>query len=192
MVGGAPIFQVSAMPLKQALAFFEALNARRPSRPDRDKIVKEIVARVGFLNNVGLDYLSLDRSADTLVGRRVAAHPPGLADRFRPHRRDVRADEPSIGLHQRDNDRLLATLKHLRDSATRCWWFEHDEDAIRAADYWSTWAPAPGCTVRSGGGRHAEAIRLSEHSLTGAISVRPAPHRHPKTRRQPDPSGSWW
>jgi excinuclease ABC subunit A len=108
MVGGVPIFQVSAMPLKQVLAFFEALTLDGQRAQIADKIVKEIVARVGFLNNVGLDYLSLDRSADTLSGgesQRIR-----LASQIGSGLTGVMyvLDEPSIGLHQRDNDRLLA------------------------------------------------------------------------------------
>src|SRR5574340_1055497 len=115
MVGGVPIYEVSAMPLKQVLVFFEALKLEGHRAQIAEKIVEEIVARVGFLNNVGLDYLSLDRSADTLSGgdsQRIR-----LASQIGSGLTGVMyvLDEPSIGLHQRDNDRLLQTLKKLRD-----------------------------------------------------------------------------
>ena len=91
MVGGAPIYEVSAMPLKQALAFFETLKLDGHRAQIADRIVKEIIARLSFLNNVGLDYLSLDRSADTLSGGEAQRIRLAIADRLRPDRRDVRA-----------------------------------------------------------------------------------------------------
>ena len=144
MVGGVPIYQVSALPLKQALAFFEALTLDGHRAQIADKIVKEIIARVGFLNNVGLDYLSLDRSADTLSGGE--AQRIRLASQIGSGLTGVMyvLDEPSIGLHQRDNDRLLATLKHLRDIGNSVIVVEHDEDAIRAADYVVDMGPGAG------------------------------------------------
>ena len=95
-----------------------------------DRIVKEIVSRLAFLNNVGLDYLALDRSAETLSGgesQRIR-----LASQIGSGLTGVMyvLDEPSIGLHQRDNDRLLATLKHLRDLGNSVIVVEHDQDAI--------------------------------------------------------------
>src|SRR6185437_8650722 len=100
-----------------------------------DKVVKEIVARLMFLNNVGLDYLSLERSAETLSGGE--AQRIRLASQIGSGLTGVMyvLDEPSIGLHQRDNDRLIATLKHLRDIGNSVLVVEHDEDAIRSADY---------------------------------------------------------
>ncbi|MBU1532886.1 MAG: excinuclease ABC subunit UvrA [Gammaproteobacteria bacterium] len=188
MVGGVPIFQVSAMPLKEALAFFEALTLEGHRAQIADKIVKEIVARVGFLNNVGLDYLSLDRSADTLSGgesQRIR-----LASQIGSGLTGVMyvLDEPSIGLHQRDNDRLLATLKHLRDIGNSVLVVEHDEDAIRAADYVVDMGPGAGVhggeVVAEG---TPEAIRMSEHSLTGQFLSGRRRIAIPKTRRPPDP-----
>ena len=188
MVGGVPIFQVSAMPLKQALAFFEALKLDGHRAQIADKIVKEIIARVGFLNNVGLDYLSLDRSADTLSGgesQRIR-----LASQIGSGLTGVMyvLDEPSIGLHQRDNDRLLATLKHLRDIGNSVLVVEHDEDAIRAADYVVDMGPGAGVhggeVVAEG---TPEAIRMSEHSLTGQYLSGRRRIAIPKKRRQPDP-----
>ncbi len=168
MVGGAPIYRVSAMPLKDVLAFFETLKLDGHRAQIADKIVKEIVARLGFLNNVGLDYLSLDRSADTLSGGE--AQRIRLASQIGSGLTGVMyvLDEPSIGLHQRDNDRLLATLKHLRDIGNSVLVVEHDEDAIRAADYVVDMGPGAGVhggeVVAQG---TPEEIRLAEHSLTG-------------------------
>jgi excinuclease ABC subunit A len=188
MVGGVPIFEVSAMPLKQVLVFFEALKLDGHRAQIADRIVKEIVARVGFLNNVGLDYLSLDRSADTLSGgesQRIR-----LASQIGSGLTGVMyvLDEPSIGLHQRDNDRLLATLKHLRDIGNSVLVVEHDEDAIRAADYVVDMGPGAGVhggeVVAEG---TPEAIRMSEHSLTGQYLSGRRRIAIPKTRRQPDP-----
>jgi len=188
MVGGVAIFQVSAMPLKQVLAFFEALTLDGQRAQIADKIVHEIAARVGFLNNVGLDYLSLDRSADTLSGgesQRIR-----LASQIGSGLTGVMyvLDEPSIGLHQRDNDRLLATLKHLRDIGNSVLVVEHDEDAIRAADYVVDMGPGAGVhggeVVAEG---TPEAIRMSEHSLTGQFLSGRRRIASPEKRRQPDP-----
>jgi excinuclease ABC subunit A len=188
MVGGVPIYQVSAMPLKQVLVFFEALKLDGHRAQIADRIVKEIVARVGFLNNVGLDYLSLDRSADTLSGgesQRIR-----LASQIGSGLTGVMyvLDEPSIGLHQRDNDRLLSTLKHLRDIGNSVLVVEHDEDAIRAADYVVDMGPGAGVhggeVVAEG---TPEAIRMSEHSLTGQFLSGRRRIAIPKTRRAPDP-----
>ena len=100
-----------------------------------DRIIKEIISRLKFLNNVGLDYLSLHRSADTLSGGE--AQRIRLASQIGSGLTGVMyvLDEPSIGLHQRDNDRLITTLKHLRDIGNTVLVVEHDEDAIRSADY---------------------------------------------------------
>ncbi|MDO9467960.1 MAG: excinuclease ABC subunit UvrA, partial [Thiobacillus sp.] len=188
MMGGVPIYVVSAMPLKQVLAFFEALTLDGHRAQIADRIVKEIIARVGFLNNVGLDYLSLDRSADTLSGgesQRIR-----LASQIGSGLTGVMyvLDEPSIGLHQRDNDRLLGTLKHLRDIGNSVLVVEHDEDAIRAADYVVDMGPGAGVhggeVVAEG---TPEAIRLAEHSLTGQYLSGRRRIAIPKTRRQPDP-----
>lgn len=184
MVGGAAIYQVSAMPLKAVLAFFEALKLDGHRAQIADKIVKEIVARVGFLNNVGLDYLSLDRSADTLSGGE--AQRIRLASQIGSGLTGVMyvLDEPSIGLHQRDNDRLLATLKHLRDIGNSVLVVEHDEDAIRAADYVVDMGPGAGVhggeVVAQG---TPEEIRLAENSLTGQYLTGRRAIAIPKARR---------
>jgi excinuclease ABC subunit A len=129
------IYQVAAKPLREALDFFETLKLKGAKKAIADRIIKEIVARLKFLNNVGLDYLSLDRSADTLSGGE--AQRIRLASQIGSGLTGVMyvLDEPSIGLHQRDNDRLIATLKHLRDIGNTVLVVEHDEDAIRCADH---------------------------------------------------------
>ena len=106
--------------------------------------MREIVNRLRFLNNVGLDYLSLDRAADTLSGgesQRIR-----LASQIGSGLTGVMyvLDEPSIGLHQRDNDRLIETLKHLRDLGNSVLVVEHDEEAIRAADHVIDMGPGAG------------------------------------------------
>ncbi|MDY7540119.1 excinuclease ABC subunit UvrA [Undibacterium sp. RTI2.1] len=129
------IYEVSALPLRQTLSFFESLTLVGAKREIADRIIKEISSRLTFLNNVGLDYLSLDRSADTLSGGE--AQRIRLASQIGSGLTGVMyvLDEPSIGLHQRDNDRLIDTLKHLRDIGNSVLVVEHDEDAIRCADF---------------------------------------------------------
>ncbi|HEX2530356.1 MAG TPA: excinuclease ABC subunit UvrA [Burkholderiaceae bacterium] len=129
------IYEVAATPLRETLAFFEQLKLTGAKKEIADRIIKEIVSRLKFLNNVGLDYLSLERSADTLSGGE--AQRIRLASQIGSGLTGVMyvLDEPSIGLHQRDNDRLIATLKHLRDIGNSVLVVEHDEDAIRNADF---------------------------------------------------------
>jgi excinuclease ABC subunit A len=129
------IYEVAATPLRDTLHFFETLKLTGAKREIADRIIKEIVSRLKFLNNVGLDYLSLERSADTLSGGE--AQRIRLASQIGSGLTGVMyvLDEPSIGLHQRDNDRLITTLKHLRDIGNSVLVVEHDEDAIRCADY---------------------------------------------------------
>jgi excinuclease ABC subunit A len=123
------------MPVDRALAFFEALDLPGRRGEIAARIVKEIAERLRFLVNVGLDYLTLDRSADTLSG--------GEAQRIRLASQIGAGlvgvmyvlDEPSIGLHQRDNQRLLDTLTYLRDLGNTVIVVEHDEEAIRSADH---------------------------------------------------------
>ena len=121
--------------LRETLHFFETLKLKGAKKDIADRIIKEIISRLNFLNNVGLDYLSLDRSADTLSGGE--AQRIRLASQIGSGLTGVMyvLDEPSIGLHQRDNDRLITTLKHLRDIGNTVIVVEHDEDAIRCADY---------------------------------------------------------
>jgi excinuclease ABC subunit A len=134
-VADRAIFEVSALTLAQASHFFEKLTLTGNKQAIAEKIVKEILTRITFLNNVGLDYLSLDRSADTLSGgesQRIR-----LASQIGSGLTGVMyvLDEPSIGLHQRDNSRLLSTLKQLRDTGNTVIVVEHDQEAIGAADH---------------------------------------------------------
>ncbi|MCC7005995.1 MAG: excinuclease ABC subunit UvrA [Ottowia sp.] len=129
------IFEISAMPLHHCLAYFLALKLKGVKQGIAEKIIQEISARLSFLNNVGLNYLSLERSAETLSGGE--AQRIRLASQIGSGLTGVMyvLDEPSIGLHQRDNDRLITTLKHLRDLGNSVLVVEHDEDMIRASDY---------------------------------------------------------
>ena len=122
----------------------DTLKLRGAKAEIADKIVREIGARLHFLNNVGLDYLSLDRNADTLSGGE--AQRIRLASQIDSGLTGVMyvLDEPSIGLHQRDNERLIGTLRHLRDLGNSVLVVEHDEDAVRAADYVVDMGPGAG------------------------------------------------
>ena len=167
-VGDKTLHAISAMPLKEAHSWFEAVKLTPQKMAIAEKILKEISSRVQFLNNVGLDYLSLVRSADTLSGGE--AQRIRLASQIGSGLTGVMyvLDEPSIGLHQRDNERLLATLKRLRDLGNSVIVVEHDEDAINMADYVVDMGPGAG---EHGGQIVAEGtpaeIRKSSQSLTG-------------------------
>jgi len=187
-VGGRAIYEVSALPLRQAARFFGELRLEGHRQAIADKIVKEIVNRLQFLNNVGLDYLSLDRSADTLSGGE--AQRIRLASQIGSGLTGVMyvLDEPSIGLHQRDNDRLLSTLKHLRDLGNSVIVVEHDQEAIETADFVVDMGPGAG---EHGGaiiaqGTPAE-IRAAPASLTGAYLAGRRQIPVPKRRRKPKP-----
>ena len=134
-LGALTLHQISRMPLGEARDFFLNLKMSGHKAQVAEKILKEITSRLQFLINVGLDYLSLDRSAETLSGGE--AQRIRLASQIGSGLTGVMyvLDEPSIGLHQRDNDRLLQTLKQLRDIGNTVIVVEHDEDAIRSADY---------------------------------------------------------
>ncbi|WP_324668196.1 excinuclease ABC subunit UvrA [Geochorda subterranea] len=136
-VGGLNIMQVTAMSVRQALAWFETLEARLTERERAiaAQVLKEIRARLSFMVDVGLDYLTLDRAAGTLAGGE--AQRIRLATQIGSQLVGVLyiLDEPSIGLHQRDNRRLLNTLKHLRDLGNTVIVVEHDEETIREADF---------------------------------------------------------
>ena len=134
-VGGKAIYELSVLPLTQAIAFFQGLTLPGVKQAIAEKIVREIVNRLQFLVNVGLEYLSLDRAADTLSGGE--AQRIRLASQIGSGLTGVMyvLDEPSIGLHQRDNARLLETLKRLRDIGNSVIVVEHDEEAIMSADY---------------------------------------------------------
>ncbi|MBU2790235.1 excinuclease ABC subunit UvrA [Acidithiobacillus caldus] len=167
-VGQLAIHEASALSIAEAYSYFDALALEGKDAVIAERILKEITSRLRFLVDVGLNYLSLDRSAETLSG--------GEAQRIRLASQIGAGlvgvmyvlDEPSIGLHQRDNDRLLGTLKHLRDLGNTVIVVEHDEDAIRAADYVVDMGPAAGLhggeVVAQG---HPEAIRQNPQSLTG-------------------------
>ena len=134
-VGKQALHEVSAWPLTQTYQFFTTLDLAGNKKQIAEKILKEITERLGFLINVGLDYLNLSRSAETLSGGE--AQRIRLASQIGSGLTGVMyvLDEPSIGLHQRDNDRLLNTLKRLRDLGNSVIVVEHDEDAIRHADF---------------------------------------------------------
>jgi len=143
-VKGRPIYEVEHSTLRECLAYFEGLKLKGNKAEIGDKVVREIASRLRFLNDVGLNYLSLDRSADTLSGGE--AQRIRLASQIGSGLTGVMyvLDEPSIGLHQRDNDRLIATLRRLRDLGNSVLVVEHDEDAIRAADWVLDLGPGAG------------------------------------------------
>ncbi|MFT7223000.1 MAG: excinuclease ABC subunit A [Cellvibrionaceae bacterium] len=176
------------MPIGEAYAYFEALNFSGAKAEIASKILKEIKERFRFLIDVGLNYLMLNRSAETLSG--------GEAQRIRLASQIGAGlvgvmyilDEPSIGLHQRDNERLLKTLMHLRDLGNTVIVVEHDEDAICMADYIVDIGPGAGVhggeVVASG---KLDDIKKSERSLTGQYLSGKKCIAVPKSRRKPDP-----
>ncbi|HRD96589.1 MAG TPA: excinuclease ABC subunit UvrA [Rubrivivax sp.] len=141
---GKPIYEVEHATLAEALAYFQGLKLVGAKAEIADKIMREIASRLRFLNDVGLNYLSLDRGADTLSGGE--AQRIRLASQIGSGLSGVMyvLDEPSIGLHQRDNERLIGTLKHLRDLGNSVLVVEHDEDMIRAADHVVDMGPGAG------------------------------------------------
>jgi len=162
------IYQISHLTLRECLAYFRTLKLRGAKAEIADKIVREIGLRLKFLNDVGLNYLSLDRSAETLSGGE--AQRIRLASQIGSGLTGVMyvLDEPSIGLHQRDNDRLIGTLKHLRDIGNSVIVVEHDEDMIHAADHVIDMGPGAGVH----GGRVMaqgtyEQVAATPESLTG-------------------------
>ncbi|MEM8815392.1 MAG: excinuclease ABC subunit UvrA [Pseudomonadota bacterium] len=186
-IAGRALPEVTGLSVGDARAFFEGLALEGWRATIADKIVKEIGDRLGFLSDVGLDYLSLDRSADTLSG--------GEAQRIRLASQIGSGlvgvmyilDEPSIGLHQRDNQRLLGTLEHLRDIGNTVIVVEHDEDAIRAADYVVDLGPGAGVH----GGRVVAAgtpkqVQKDPQSLTGQYLSGKRRIEVPKERHAPD------
>jgi excinuclease ABC subunit A len=167
-VGPLALQEVSALPIRESLQHFAHLQLEGQEAIIAERILKEISSRLKFLVDVGLAYLSLDRSAETLSG--------GEAQRIRLASQIGAGlvgvmyvlDEPSIGLHQRDNDRLIGTLKHLRDLGNTVIVVEHDEDAIRAADHVVDMGPGAGThggeVIAQG---TPEEIRANPDSLTG-------------------------
>jgi len=187
-VGGKNIHEVCEAPLKQALTFFETIELTGQKLAIADKIVKEIGNRLKFLTNVGLEYLSLSRSAETLSGGE--AQRIRLASQIGSGLTGVMyvLDEPSIGLHQRDNDRLLETLKRLRDIGNTVIVVEHDQDAIMAADYVVDIGPGAG---EHGGQVVAEGtpeeIKANDNSLTGQYLSGKKQIQYAHKRHVPDP-----
>ncbi len=184
-VGGLNIFEVCALSIDKAYAFFENLQLDETQQMIANQILKEIKARLGFLVNVGLDYLQLTRSSATLSG--------GEAQRIRLATQIGSGlvgvlyilDEPSIGLHQRDNDKLLSTLERLRDLGNTLIVVEHDEDTMRKADYIVDIGPGAG--VNGGevvvAGTPSE-VMACESSVTGAFMSGRESIALPEQRRQ--------
>ena len=139
-----PIYKISHVTLGEALSYFQRLELKGSKADIAARVINEIRQRLKFLNDVGLNYLSLDRSADTLSGGE--AQRIRLASQIGSGLTGVMyvLDEPSIGLHQRDNDRLIGTLQHLRDLGNTVIVVEHDEDMIRTADHVIDMGPGAG------------------------------------------------
>ncbi len=191
-IPGLSIMDVCGLSVEKADDFFTALKLTEFEKKIAAEVIKEIRARLGFLKNVGLGYLTLDRESGTLSG--------GEAQRIRLATQIGAAlvgvlyvlDEPSIGLHQRDNDRLLATLKGLRDLGNTVLVVEHDADTIRAADYILDLGPGAGVH----GGELVAAGTLPEilaakKSLTGQYLTGELSIAVPKTRNQPTEEKGW-
>ncbi|MAO52426.1 MAG: excinuclease ABC subunit A [Pusillimonas sp.] len=186
---GRAIYEVEALSLKDCLGWFQQLTLQGAKKEIADRIIREIEARLTFLNNVGLTYLSLDRRADTISGGE--AQRIRLASQIGSGLTGVMyvLDEPSIGLHQRDNDRLIQTLQHLRDLGNSVIVVEHDEDMIRSADFVVDMGPGAG---EQGGRVVAQgtpgelldnADSLTAQYLTGARRIA-TPERRPVTEEQ--------
>jgi len=188
LVGGLPVHEVTAMPVEQCLQFFRRLELDGQDARIAEKIAAEINQRLQFLANVGLEYLALSRTAETLSG--------GEAQRIRLASQIGSGlvgvmyvlDEPSIGLHQRDNARLLDTLFRLRDLGNTIIVVEHDEETIRSADHVLDLGPGAG---RHGGALVAQgaprAIEANPASVTGQYLSGRRRIRAPASRRQADP-----
>ena len=175
--------QVSRLTLRESFQYFSTLQMQGAKGEIAAKVVREIGLRLKFLNDVGLNYLSLDRSAETLSGgesQRIR-----LASQIGSGLTGVMyvLDEPSIGLHQRDNDRLIDTLKHLRDIGNSVLVVEHDEDMMRAADHVIDMGPGAGLH----GGRVMaqgtfEQVKANPNSLTGQYLAQTLKIAVPKRR----------
>lgn len=185
-VGQKNIYEVTEMPVVKLVKYFDELELNEVQHKIGDQILKEIKARIGFLNNVGLDYLTLARATSSLSG--------GEAQRIRLATQIGSGlvgvayilDEPSIGLHQRDNDKLLAALKNLRDIGNTLIVVEHDEDTMKAADYIVDIGPAAGEhggeVIATG---TAEEIMACPESITGAYLSGRMQIPVPETRKTP-------
>jgi excinuclease ABC subunit A len=188
-LGSHTIYEISSWPLRLTNEFFSKLGLEGAKQQIAERIVREIANRVAFLINVGLEYLALERSADTLSGgesQRIR-----LASQIGSGLTGVMyvLDEPSIGLHQRDNARLLATLKQLRDLGNSVIVVEHDEEAIRAADHVVDMGPGAG----EAGGRvvaqgSPQEILAHPDSLTGRYLSRELSIQVPRLRNRPGKS----
>jgi excinuclease ABC subunit A len=186
-----PIYEIAHATLAEAQHYFEHLHLQGAKAEIAAKVVNEIRSRLRFLNDVGLNYLSLDRSADTLSGGE--AQRIRLASQIGSGLTGVMyvLDEPSIGLHQRDNDRLIGTLRHLRDLGNSVLVVEHDEDMIRAADHVVDMGPGAGVH----GGRvlaqgTPDEVARHPDSITGrylaqALRIEVPSQRHPFTAETP-------
>ena len=188
-----PIYAALHATLRDCLAIFDGLRLAGAKAGIADKVVREIRSRLKFLNDVGLNYLSLDRNADSLSGgesQRIR-----LASQIGSGLTGVMyvLDEPSIGLHQRDNARLIGTLRHLRDIGNSVLVVEHDEDAIRAADHCVDMGPGAGVhgghVVAQGtpGEVAANPESLTGRYLSGALKIALPAQRH-AWGAQPDAS----
>ena len=185
-IGGKNIAEVSNMPISEARGFFDSLTLSEKQQIIADRVLKELHARLNFLLNVGLSYLTLSRAAGTLSG--------GEAQRIRLATQIGSGltgvlyilDEPSIGLHQRDNDKLLGTLKELQSLGNTLIVVEHDEDTMRSADYVIDMGPGAGVHgghVVSAG--TPEEIMADAHSITGQYLSGVKKINTPENRREP-------
>ncbi len=185
-IGGKNIAEVSNMPISEARGFFDSLTLSEKQQIIADRVLKELHARLNFLLNVGLSYLTLSRAAGTLSG--------GEAQRIRLATQIGSGltgvlyilDEPSIGLHQRDNDKLLSTLKELQSLGNTLIVVEHDEDTMRSADYVIDMGPGAGVHgghVVSAG--TPEEIMADAHSITGQYLSGAKKINTPENRREP-------
>jgi len=190
LIAGRHIGEITTLSVTEALKFFKNLSLSEKEMKIANMILREIIERLGFLNNVGLDYLTLSRSAGTLSGGE--AQRIRLATQIGSRLTGVLyiLDEPSIGLHQRDNDRLIATLKNMRDIGNTLIVVEHDEDTMLAADYLIDIGPGAGIhggQVVSAG--TPEEVMNDPNSLTGQYLSGKKFIPLPAERRQPD--GRW-
>ncbi|XZN29108.1 excinuclease ABC subunit UvrA [Clostridium perfringens] len=184
-VGGKNIFEFTSMAIREELDFINSINFSEKDKIISSQIIKEIQSRLSFLINVGLDYLDLARKAGTLSGGE--AQRIRLATQIGSQLMGVLyiLDEPSIGLHQRDNDRLISTLKQLRDVGNTLIVVEHDEDTMREADYIVDIGPGAGEhggeIVASG---TLDEIMSNENSLTGKYLTGAKKVELPEERRK--------
>ena len=170
-VSGKNIYEITSMSVKDLYEFLQHMELTPQQKLIGDQVLKEIRARVGFLMEVGLEYLSLSRATGTLSG--------GEAQRIRLATQIGSGlvgvayilDEPSIGLHQRDNDKLLSALKNLKDLGNSLIVVEHDEDTMFAADYIVDIGPGAGEHWRTAAGT-AQEIMACPESITGAYLSR--------------------